>query len=1095
MRYGRFLGAFLIGFLLAAASPGAGLDFCGRVDGFLTWNIAAIEPGDSAKETVIFAYADTRDELIALLDRTRSELPGLDTRSSTPAQESTGQIAWIENSHTNLALESCGAFSSSGKSKALKSEQGGQLREFGYLIHYNGAQPSRAGTVMRSNRSRRIVIRKGQLENLRIVEPVRLISKTEAAASLETTDGRIRLTVRSVMGSGAAGAIKFVLSNMSSERLNDVRLSVYSNIDAAGSKSDNYGILDSELGGMLVIDQNKKAFVAMAGVNRPVAGYCGLWTCQKKLYQGRGITFEKWQSYKGLPSDMGERLFKTVWMPARVLEADEPATRTLDKEQARAVLESDWLFQAEQKPLRKRAMEEIGWARHLAARLATNPQTPDLTRELAQLDLLGQLLESLDGQTIDQVAARQMYLAVRRVKRRVVFANPAVDFSKVLFIDNPYPMGKEWHHEAIHRLGHLAVPGGRLLVLDGLHPGGKLRKLAAEEPGSFWRPDLSFDAAKVLFCFKGHSEKSFHIYEINIDGSALRQLTYGDYDDLDPIYLPDGHIMFSTTRANTYIRCGPFIPCFILARCDADGSNVYILSQGNESEWLPTLLDDGRVIYSRWEYTDKALWRIQSLWTTNQDGTQTATFWGNQSVWPDHVAEARQIPGSQRVMFTGTAHHNWFSGSIGILDPRKGFNFPNGLTKVTRETPWPECSKPPLDPGETAQYHTSGSFVAYKTPYPLSEEDFLVSACDGDKFKLYLMDIYGNRELIYEGVYNIWHAMPLKSRKRPPVHLDSVAWPGTGDKRTKPRQGVFYSSDVYQGLGDLPRGKAKYLRVIQSDHKTYSTWFKKSRHSGPGVSVIQEDSVKRILGTVPIEPDGSVNFKVPPGKALHFQLLDEHYRALQTMRTFTGVMPGEKRGCIGCHELHSIAPPSKTALAMQRKPSDLTPPPWGAKSVGYERFVQPVLDKYCGKCHQGDGKARSKLDMTFRKGDRWFYTEPYLTLVGSVAWGPKEAPRDSIAGAILCENYNINDPNSYATLRPMTALSYKSRLIENAFSGRHHGVKVDAFSLRRLIAWVDTNCPYRGDEEIRAIPDPNFPGVGLLAVRPRVRTAPVIERP
>jgi len=1095
MRYGRFLSSFLGGVLFASSVIAGGMDFCGCVDGFLTWKLGTIEPGKSAEETVIFAYEDSRDELVELLERARRQLPGQKAPPSAKSPEDTSEIIWLENSHTDLALESSGGFSGSGRTMALKSKQGGQLRQFGYYIHYNDGRSRRAGIPIRSDRRRRVVIKKDQLENLRILEPVRLLSRTCAAAALETADGKLRLVIRSVMGDGPVAGLKFMLSNIGEEALCDVRLSVFADIDAAGTSGNDYGILDPDAGGLLVVDQTERLFAVMAGLDKPAWGYCGLWICQKYLYRGDGIAIEQWKQYTGLPGNMEERMFQTRWIPSLGVEPDEPVTGTLSAEEARAVLEDDWLFQAEQEPLEDRALKEIGWALALAARLASSPGTPDLSRELAQLQVLQQLLESFGEAAVEREAARQIYLAVRRVKRRIMFSNPVIDFSSLLFIDNPYPMGSEWLHEAIHRLGHLAVAGGRLLVLDGLHPGGEVRKLAHEKAGSFWRPDLSFDASKVLFCFKGHDEKSFHLYEINVDGSGLRQLTYGDYDDLDPIYLPDGHIMFSTTRANTYIRCGPFIPCFLLARCDGDGRNIYIISQGNESEWLPSLLRDGRVIYSRWEYTDKALWRVQSLWTTNQDGTQTATFWGNQSIWPDHTAEARQIPGSRRFMFRGTAHHNWFTGSIGILDPRTGFNFPHGLTKVTCETPWPECSRPPLDRCEAQDYHTSGGFTAYKNPYPLSEEDFLVSACDGDKFKLYLMGVHGNRELIYEGGYNIWHAMPLKPRRPPPVHFDRVAWPGKGDREKEPEQGVFYSPNIYQGVSDLPRGKAKFLRVIQSDHKTYSTWFKTARHSGPGVSVIQEDSVKRILGTVPIEPDGSVYFKVAPGKALHFQLVDEHYRALQTMRTFTGVMPGEIRGCLGCHELHSVAPPNKAAAAMRRKPSELTPPPWGDESVGYERFVQPVLDKYCGTCHQGSGKARAKLDLTFREGDRWFYTEPYLTLVGKIAWGPKEAPKDSIAGAILCENYNINDPNSIATFRPMNYLSYRSRLIENALSGSHHGVRVDAFSLRRLIAWVDANCPYRGDEEVREIPDPNFAGIELLAVRPRVRSAPVIERP
>ena len=161
----------------------------------------------------------------------------------------------------------------------------------------------------------------------------------------------------------------------------------------------------------------------------------------------------------------------------------------------------------------------------------------------------------------------------------------------------------------------------------------------------------------MLFCYKAHDEPSFHLYEMGLDGSGLRQLTDSPYDDIEPIYLPDGRIAFTTTRSNSYVRCGPFIYSYVLARCDADGSNVYLISLNSEPDFVPSLLTDGRIIYTRWEYTDKPLWRVQSLWTTRPDGTGTAVFWGNQSVWPDQIAEPRAIPGSQR----GNVCRRWAS--------------------------------------------------------------------------------------------------------------------------------------------------------------------------------------------------------------------------------------------------------------------------------------------------------------------------------------------------------------------------------------------------------------------------------------------------
>ncbi len=504
-----------------------------------------------------------------------------------------------------------------------------------------------------------------------------------------------------------------------------------------------------------------------------------------------------------------------------------------------------------------------------------------------------------------------LYFQVREIKRSIALQNPVVDFRKILLVDMPFPQGSEWPHETRHRLGYMAVPGGRLLILDGLAPDGHLTQLMPQAPlhGSFWRPDVSWDGKKVVFCFKPHNEKSFHLYEINADGSGLVQLTDGIFDDYDPIYLPDEeHILFSTTRGHTYVRCMPPTNAYVLARCDRDGKNIYLVSYNNEPDYLPSVMNDGRVVYTRWEYTDKPLWRAQKLWTMNPDGTQVATYWGNQSVWPDLMKDARAIPGSRRVMFTGSAHHNWFSGSVGIIDPDRGYNFPDGLTKITADVAWPETGNGPVDPVESPNYHTSGQYAAYYSPHPLSERDFLVSANRGGKFVLYLMDVDGNRELIYEGTNNVFHAIPLKARQLPPRIADRVAWPSR-ENRLNPEGGVIFSNNVYYGAPPELQDKAKFLRVWHIDPKTYTYWHKRPYIStGPVVSMVQSEGVKRLLGTVPIEADGSVSFRAPPGKALHFQLLDEDFRALQTMRSFVGVMPGESRGCLGCHEMHSKTP-------------------------------------------------------------------------------------------------------------------------------------------------------------------------------------------
>jgi hypothetical protein len=807
--------------------------------------------------------------------------------------------------------------------------------------------------------------------------------------------------------------------------------------------------------------------------------------------------------------------------------------------QGKAQLEADWLMQCGGKFTVERTGLEIGWARDLAARISKIKGCGSLK---VHLDKLAKLEKELAGAKGDE-AIGKIYFAVRAAKRKIMFANPLVNFDKVIMIDNPFPMGRggdatnEWKHEARHRNGYMGVSGGRLLV-TGLEPGGETKNLFGDRQGSFWRPDVHFSGDKVIVSFEPKGQKSYHLYEVDKDGKNVKQLTFGDYDDLDPIYTPDGKITFCTSRAHTYVRCMPMTHAYAVARCDADGKNIYVVSRNGEAEYMASVLNDGRVIYTRWEYTEKALWRVQSLWTMNPDGTNTQIFWGNQSRWPDVLTEARAIPGSTRVMFTGLGHHDWFAGCLGIIDPAGGLDYPKGLTKVTPQVIWPEVGdgKPACE-NETdkykdpaRKYHKNMGFVAYKTPYPLSEEDFLCSALHeriphtnqlstkSAKFSLYLMDVYGNRELIHKGKHNAYYAMPFCKRQTPRAIPDRVKWPKIGANE-KPADGILYSNDVFSNAPAILKEKGKYIRVLQMDPKNYTTWHKTVQHDGPAISVFQADGVKRIVGTVPIEKDGSVAMKLPPGQSLFFQMLDEKKQAIHVMRSFTGVMPGEVRGCFGCHEskLKTRGNPAagSTSIAMKKGPKKPVEPSWGYKtSISYARFVQPVLDKHCAKCHNNPKhKAYAKLNMTLRPSKHGWrdhstftrpnevspFTEPYLTLVGGACrWGRNNSKIKPLSGVYVVEAYggNRGDGSDLKTLEPYTSFSPNSKLIQNATSGKHgNKVKVTGEDLERLVAWVDANGPYLGDEEIRCMYDPYSTTVeNIPSVRPRVATAPVINR-
>ena len=322
--------------------------------------------------------------------------------------------------------------------------------------------------------------------------------------------------------------------------------------------------------------------------------------------------------------------------------------------------------------------------------------------------------------TITEKTAEELYLDIRALKRDCLLGDAGIDFKSILCIDNPYVHGSEAFHEIRHRTENCATAGGRLLVLDGLGPDATARVLAPHEGASaaFWRPDLSFDATRVLYCMKLTNEPAYHLYETGMDGTGTRQITKGSYNDLDPIYLPDGNIVFSTSRCNQFLRCGDSkFRMFILARCDRNGKNIYFISANNEADFTPALLPDGRILYTRWEYVDREVNRLQSLWTVNPDGTGATAYWGNQSYWPDMQLNARPIPGTQRVLLHTPGHHAIYDGPLAVIDQAEGMNYPDGVYNLTPHIPWAEVGKGPADRPYRSDFQAPVCYKAFQTPW------------------------------------------------------------------------------------------------------------------------------------------------------------------------------------------------------------------------------------------------------------------------------------------------------------------------------------------------------------------------------------------
>ena len=550
------------------------------------------------------------------------------------------------------------------------------------------------------------------------------------------------------------------------------------------------------------------------------------------------------------------------------------------------------------------------------------------------------------------------YAETRKLRRKIIFSHPLLDFDRLLINKRP---PAAFPHQSDQYLGRHSGIGAGLVVLDNWKsekPSETVLLDGQLPPGSVLHPDLSFDGRKLLFSYCDHTEtkpemRRFFIYEMGVDGSGLRQLTGTPDDpfegaegratvlieDFDACYLPDGGFAFVSTRNQGGVRChhgGRYCPTYTLYRANGDGSGIRPMVFGEANEWDPSVLHDGRIIWTRWDYINRHDTIYQSLWTIRPDGTTTAHFYGNYSRNPCSIAEARAIPGSHKVVGTTTAHHSFTAGSIIVIDPHTGQDGEEPLERITPEVAFPETEGWPAS--------------TYATPYPLSEDLFLAAfspeahAMQGGKqvkgaYLIQLIDTLGGRETVYrDEEMSCFAPTPIVPRPMPPALPSTLA-----DKRDK-KTGTFYVQDVHCSTQPIERGSVKSLRVM----KVYPQPVQRV----PDRSLTLFELPKEILGTVPIEEDGSVAFRAPAGESLMFQLLDEDGMAVMSMRTFVYLHPGESVTCAGCHEPRN-ATPTQVQTPEKIVYRELTPPvePRYEGGLSFARTVQPVLDRHCIECH------------------------------------------------------------------------------------------------------------------------------------------------
>ncbi|MDY0170068.1 MAG: hypothetical protein RBS80_26225 [Thermoguttaceae bacterium] len=552
--------------------------------------------------------------------------------------------------------------------------------------------------------------------------------------------------------------------------------------------------------------------------------------------------------------------------------------------------------------------------------------------------------------------------------------------------------------------------GGRLCRLN-LRT-GELKVLLDDPAGGVRDPQVHYDGEKILFSYRKGGSHVFHLYEINTDGSGLRQLTDGPDDDIEPTYCPDGSIVFCSARCRRFVNCW-YTRVAALYRCDADGANIRMLSSNNDHDNTPWMLPDGRVLYMRWEYVDRSQVHYHHLWTSNPDGTNQTVFYGNLHGGIS-MLDAKPIPDSHKIVASFSPGHGRpeHRGWVTVVDPRRGPDHQPSARNISERADW-------------------------KDPYALSEDCFLVAHQRG----LFVMDGSGQTELIYElpeeersreahSRLECHEPRPLRARPReavipPRVNLDNP-------------NGRLILQDVYHGrnMDGVERGSIKRLLILKQLPKPVNF----SGGMEP-LTIGGSFTMAELVGTVPVEPDGSAHFEVPALQSVFFVALDGEDRPVKRMHSFATVQPGETTSCVGCHEPRLQAPHvvPDNLMALRRPPSPVEPIAGVPPVIDFPRDIQPILDSHCVECHNAD-RLEGGADFT---GDRTMrYTMSY--------WEIRNRNLVNDARNEARSNY---PPYSYG--------SVASRLM-TLIDGSHHDVRVPDEDRKLIRLWIETSATYPG---------------------------------
>ncbi|MDR2170919.1 MAG: SUMF1/EgtB/PvdO family nonheme iron enzyme [Planctomycetaceae bacterium] len=654
--------------------------------------------------------------------------------------------------------------------------------------------------------------------------------------------------------------------------------------------------------------------------------------------------------------------------------------------------------------------------------------------------------------------------ALEKLIREAALANPILDFDKILCVRRK-PNGNSIGFTLLNAYTNDTIPrkgwDNEIMILSDLRNEPKLTPVYKHPNNTIIRDlDLHFDANKFLFA-SINAKGNWAIFEIGIDGKGLRELTPSDQTDVqwfDPCYVAEEGVILGFSTAGMQ-----GIPCVAgsqkvatLFRIDTNKNKVRQLTFEQDSGWHPRLLNDGRIMYLRWQYTETPHYFDRILFTMSPDGRQQKALWGSGAFFPAAYKHARPVlTHPSMILGVVSGHHSLpEAGRLMLVDPNLGTHYPFRHDPKTKEWGKPGTHSniyPRVYPKEVTGcvqeipgwgrdvignvYDNQGGDCKYTFafPFPLNEKYFLTNIQIDHKgaWGIWLVDVFDNMVKLCDlPAAGLFEPTPLIKRVRPRVIPDLTS--------PNEKEGTIFITDVYHGRGlpGVPRGKAKALRIF-SYHFAY--W-------GTGnYTAIGEYSgydIKRIIGTVPIEADGSACFKVPANTPISMQVLDEDGAAIQIMQSWTIAMPGENVSCTGCHERTNEAAPAKTTIAARKPPQKINEWHGKPRPFAFQNEVQPVLDKYCVACHNDINKKETGILSFVPNGaGKWWSDQAYQSLHPFVRRPGTE--------------------NDIATKKPMDFHVSSSELIQRLRRG-HYGVKLDGEAWSRIYTWIDLNAPYRG---------------------------------